>query len=144
MEWFNTFSIFETYTLLLIRYIFRSSIPKNLQFWPLACMHRTRSKVFIFFLSQVSRQFSLLKKLKNKFISGATFKNVKWKIKTFFAHFRVTVNYFWGPATSEKATLRHEIFKFGSYQILEHRKCSIFFKITPPYSRVLYKTYRCQ
>ena len=54
--------------------------------------------------------------------------------KHFFAHFRVTVQICWGPATSENATLRHEILELGSYNNLaQHRMCNfLFFKITPP------------
>ena len=46
------FSIFETYTLLSIRYIFKSSIPKNRQF-PARKRRRTRRKLFIFKKSPV-------------------------------------------------------------------------------------------
>ena len=55
------------------------------------------------------------------------------------AHFKVTVQIFWGPATSENATLRHEILELGSYNNLaQHRMWSfLFFKITPPYCTVL-------
>ena len=53
-----------------------------------------------------------------------------------FAHFIVTVTIFWGPATSEKATLRHNILELGSYDNLAQPwKRSIFFLITPPYCR---------
>ena len=34
--------------------------------------------------------------------------------KFVLAHFRVTVNIFYGPATSENAKLRHEILEWGS------------------------------
>ena len=51
------------------------------------------------------------------------------------AHFRVTVHIFWGPASSENATLRHEILELGpSNNFAQHRMRSfLFFKITPPY-----------
>ena len=51
-------------------------------------------------------------------------------------HFRVTVQIFWGPATSENATLRHDIFEFGSYiKLAQHRMCSFLF------SKSLHPTY---
>ena len=54
---------------------------------------------------------------------------LKMSLKKYFTHFRVTVNMFRGPATSEKATLRQEILELGSYNNLtQHRKCSIFFQ----------------
>ena len=43
------------------------------------------------------------------------------------------VKNFGGPATKCKGNIRHEILELGSYDNLaQHRKCSIFFKITPP------------
>ena len=80
----------------------------------------------------VSLQFLLLNKLKNKFCFSCNLINLFLKN---CAHFRVTVQIFWGPATSENAALRHAILELGSYNNLaQHRMCSfLFFNITPPY-----------
>ena len=50
------------------------------------------------------------------------------------AHFRVTVNIFCGPATKDRGNI--ETWHFGNginNNLAQHRICSIFFKITPPY-----------
>ena len=74
--------------------------------------------------------FCFLLSWRKFFVSGATFKNVNYK--KMLANF--TVLTFWGPATSENATLRNEILELGSYNNLaQQRMCSfLLFKITPP------------
>ena len=72
VEWFSTFFRFsKTYTFLLIKYIFRNSIPKNRQFQPRE--HVARAGKFTFFKNQSD--------LKNWYFF--------WKFtKTFFMHQR--------------------------------------------------------
>ena len=81
------------------------------------CCLTVQEKKTIFF--SFSSVFSFKQAKEFFFVSGATFKNVK----KWFANFRVTVNIFWGPTESEKATVRHDILELGSYNHLaQHRK----------------------
>ena len=57
--------------------------------------------------------FLLLNKLKTQILFQVQPLKILNK-KFVLAHFRVTVNIFYGPATSENAKLRHEILELGS------------------------------
>ena len=113
-------------------------------------------KLLIFFLNSQKRSKQFLictgeNKKNVRFSSVFAFWQAKEQIlfqvqplQMFFyvlAHFRVTVHIFWGPASSENATLRHEILELGpSNNFAQHRMRSfLFFKITPPYWPCFFK-----